>query len=581
MAAEAAGAPPGLTSRLHLDRGGGFDEAPPLTAPIEPGAFAVEFRIPPGPAVRSVRWHPLAGRGCRCRVLAVETDGEYRGVGWKSTLWSVDGWDEFLGVEPQYVLEGRFDGATWLRVRGELQLPDPELLMRELDAARALGERQRRIALHARRETLNARRQAAHERRVALFARHEADTIRGSISWRATAPVRALLDPFVKRLRPPVEPLGDAVSEDEIQEALALEGAVADAPEPSWAAGVALQADPSGSVSVAIPVYNGSRFLGETIESVLNQTHPPAEVVLVDDASTDDSAEVALAFSRRDRRVRLVRNERNAGMVANWNRAVEFCTGDWVKLMGQDDRLEPECLGTMLAANAAGHDLIVSLRDFSFEPGVPRAIWHAYRFNLPTLETLAVEPGTVTPAQLARLITRVSPCTNLLGEPVCGLFRRARFAAAGPFNTTLRQVVDYEFWLRLALTAPFTYVDQPLAIFRVHGGSATQANLANRLRGVHVDHAILLVELLEGAVFAEARRLHPPLADFVRQSLVAEVATIQRLAKRAPEARETLERALAEYPPLAPWCRRTTTLADRLRALAARLRRAPGYLTRS
>ena len=329
-----------------------------------------------------------------------------------------------------------------------------------------------------------------------------------------------------------------------------------------------------GGVSVAIPVYNGARHLPAALESVLLQTHPAAEVVLVDDASTDGSPEVILGAARRDPRVRYARNERTLGMVENWNRCLELCRGEWVKLMGQDDRLAPDCLGAMLAANDGANDLVISLREFSFEPGVPRRLAFSYRHALPTLRSLRVAPGTVAPAALARLVTRVAPCANFLGEPVAGLIRRERLVAAGGFHPALRQLADYEFWLRLALARPFTFVNRPLATFRVHAGSATQRNLTDRLRGVHLENAILLIELLDGPAFAAARALHPPLATFAHRALLAEIENALRRAGRSEPEALALQRAMEQHPPLAAWCRREPTFADRLRAIAGRVGRA-------
>ncbi|HWR98366.1 MAG TPA: glycosyltransferase family 2 protein [Candidatus Methanoperedens sp.] len=353
---------------------------------------------------------------------------------------------------------------------------------------------------------------------------------------------------------------------DEANRAL---GAVTPATAPAGAG-----AAPAGRVSVAIPVYNGARFLADTLESVLRQTRPADEIVLVDDASTDGSPEEIRRAARRDARVRAVRNDRTLGMVANWNRCLELCTGEWVKVLGQDDRLAPECLEVLLAATAEGNDLVLSLREFSFEPGVPRARALAYRFSLPTLRSLGVAAGTVTPAALARLVTRVAPCANFLGEPLVGLVRRERLAAAGGFSPALSQLADYELWLRLGLTRPFTFVDRPLGTFRVHAASATQAHLADRLRGVHLENALVLAELLAGAVFAPARALHPPLAVFARRALLAEIENALRLARRSERQALALRRALAEQPLLAAWCRREPTLADRLGALAGRVGRA-------
>src|ERR1043166_8326715 len=82
------------------------------------------------------------------------------------------------------------------------------------------------------------------------------------------------------------------------------------------------------SVSVCIPMHNGAAHLAESLESALSQTFNDIEFVLVDDCSTDDTVAIAEEFARRDSRVRLYRNPRNMGLVANWSRTVELANGD-------------------------------------------------------------------------------------------------------------------------------------------------------------------------------------------------------------------------------------------------------------
>ena len=94
------------------------------------------------------------------------------------------------------------------------------------------------------------------------------------------------------------------------------------------------------SISVIIPVYNGSRYLGAAIESILAQTRPPEELIVVDDGSTDDSAAAAIGFGDR---VRLIRHL-NKGPAAARNRGVEAARGDVVAFLDADDLWVPEKL---------------------------------------------------------------------------------------------------------------------------------------------------------------------------------------------------------------------------------------------
>src|SRR5947209_3678095 len=121
-------------------------------------------------------------------------------------------------------------------------------------------------------------------------------------------------------------------------------------------------------VSICVPLYNGAAHLAECLESVLGQTFADVEIVLVDDGSTDDTVTITESFAHRDSRVRLYRNPKNLGLVANWCRCVELANGKWIKFLFQDDFLEATCLERMLDARKPGVALVVCQRALEFDP---------------------------------------------------------------------------------------------------------------------------------------------------------------------------------------------------------------------
>ncbi len=90
----------------------------------------------------------------------------------------------------------------------------------------------------------------------------------------------------------------------------------------------------------------------------------------MDDASTDGTRELAAGYAARDARVTIVRNERNRGLVGNWNHCAAIARGEWIKFVFQDDLLAPSCVERLLAAARGGCPLVSCARDFIFEPGV-------------------------------------------------------------------------------------------------------------------------------------------------------------------------------------------------------------------
>ena len=86
------------------------------------------------------------------------------------------------------------------------------------------------------------------------------------------------------------------------------------------------------TISIFIPVYNMAGFLPDAVESALGRRYADLELVIVDNASTDGSYEIAADYARRDARVRAVRNDTNIGPLANFNRDSSFARGAWLRV---------------------------------------------------------------------------------------------------------------------------------------------------------------------------------------------------------------------------------------------------------
>lgn len=111
-------------------------------------------------------------------------------------------------------------------------------------------------------------------------------------------------------------------------------------------------------ISIIIPAYNIAHCLGVTLDSILAQTHPNIEVIVVDDGSTDGTAAVMADYAARDERVKTVRQE-NGGVTAARLRGVAEATGDWIGFVDGDDCIEPDMFARLLA-NAVKHSADIS-----------------------------------------------------------------------------------------------------------------------------------------------------------------------------------------------------------------------------
>lgn len=125
---------------------------------------------------------------------------------------------------------------------------------------------------------------------------------------------------------------------------------------------------PSFKLSICIATFNRSAFIGETLQSVIDQATNECEIVVSDNASTDDTEQVVMSYASRFDRLRYVRQPTNKGLDRNFDRAVELARGEYCWLMSDDDLLKPAAVKTVL--NALGRDLSlvvlnVEQRDFS------------------------------------------------------------------------------------------------------------------------------------------------------------------------------------------------------------------------
>lgn len=129
-------------------------------------------------------------------------------------------------------------------------------------------------------------------------------------------------------------------------------------------------------VSVVVPAYNADAFVERALDSVLVQTMPELEIIVVDDASVDATSEVVCGVAARDQRVRVLRNDTNAGVSASRNRAIAEARGEWIAVLDADDAWLPGRLEALLVhedeADVISDDLLIvrgSLLGLT-EPGI-------------------------------------------------------------------------------------------------------------------------------------------------------------------------------------------------------------------
>ena len=182
-------------------------------------------------------------------------------------------------------------------------------------------------------------------------------------------------------------------------------------------------------VSICLAAYNGAKHLPECVESILAQTHSDFELVIVDDCSPDDSAEIAKRYARLDSRVKVFVNDSNLGLVGNWNGSVSLSHGEWIKFVFQDDLIRPECLRRMLAVAASSKMPIVSFaRDFIFEPGTTAETRQVYLDHQALIRTTYRDSDRWSAQGRSGLATNQAEPTRRAhrGPPTSGCLRSVR-----------------------------------------------------------------------------------------------------------------------------------------------------------
>src|SRR6185312_16742065 len=182
------------------------------------------------------------------------------------------------------------------------------------------------------------------------------------------------------------------------------------------------------TISVIIPLYNRREEIGRAVASALRQSHAPHEILVVDDASRDGSAEAVAALG--DNRIRLLRHERNQGASAARNTGIAAAEGEWIALLDSDDEWAPGKLARQLDTLRAASDVPAA--------GVSGYVIRDYRTG--------EERGFAPVPEDTTLDALVWGCPLGVGSTL--LARRSVFAEIGTFATDLPRLEDWEWLMR-------------------------------------------------------------------------------------------------------------------------------------
>ncbi len=219
------------------------------------------------------------------------------------------------------------------------------------------------------------------------------------------------------------------------------------------------------AVSVIIPTYNRANFLKKSIQSVISQTVPDLEIIVINNYSVDNTLEVVSSFN--DSRIKII-NFKNSGIIAkSRNQGIMCSAGRYIAFLDDDDLWCPDKLELQIKylESHPEFDVVYSNALIIDEKG--------------NKKSLLINPKHAKKGKIF---------FDLLNEnfvPILTvLMRRTVFESTGLLNEepSMRAVEDYEYWMRIALKFGFGYIDKPLAMYRIHSMSISKASSVALLR---------------------------------------------------------------------------------------------------
>lgn len=202
-------------------------------------------------------------------------------------------------------------------------------------------------------------------------------------------------------------------------------------------------------ISVVLPVYNGEKYIKESIDSVICQSYKDWELIIVDDCSNDSTSEIIAEYADTDKRIKVRRNEKNLRLPGSLNVGFRAAQGEYLTWTSDDNRYKENAFDVMLREISNNEaDFVFSGMDYIDAEGDKTGECFKEHGNLNDLYY-----------------------TNIVGA--CFLYTRDVYNEVGEYNTDLFMIEDYDYWVRIYNKFPIKYIPQSLYEYRTHGGSLT------------------------------------------------------------------------------------------------------------
>jgi len=271
-------------------------------------------------------------------------------------------------------------------------------------------------------------------------------------------------------------------------------------------------------VSVCIASYNYAQYIGEAIESVFSQTLNNWELIVVDDASSDDSVSIISELQKRyPDKVKLIASSENHGVCYTFNQACYEAKGALIALLGADDRMLPERLEKQVAymdshSNVAAICTLIEVID---ENGIVQKVSSVFDTPVSDLATQLLSG-------------------NFLNAP-SALFRRELIDSVGLYNEVLPHVQDLDHWLRISNSMKMVRMDEVLTQYRIHGSNLSCKALSQQAFAFIYESIFVILRAIKVRV------------GMVRQSDANDADKVQELINYAQAAKRVEQNLSGQF----------------------------------
>ena len=211
-------------------------------------------------------------------------------------------------------------------------------------------------------------------------------------------------------------------------------------------------------VSIVLPVYNGQKYISQSIESILSQSYDNIELIIVNDCSTDNTLDILNIYAARDARVRIINNDKNLKLPKSLNRGFEEAVGDYFSWTSDDNLYMENAIETMVEQIEENNADMVNA-DCIF------------------IDKNGKETGTMIRTEPEKLLHG-----NRVGA--CFLYSRKIAEKVGEYDPSLFLAEDYDYWARISFCGKIFHINKELYYYRRHDDSLTETK--DDLLGIQV-----------------------------------------------------------------------------------------------